>query len=59
MLLTKLLHKTAILSKQEYNIVAYHKPSSKESISLGKYLYFDVVVGLVWQIILRVMLALS
>jgi len=40
MFLTKLLPKTAILSKQE---------SSKESVTPGKYLYFDVVVGLVWS----------
>jgi hypothetical protein len=44
----KHLPKTAIITKQEYNMVAYHKPSSKESVSPERYLYFDVVVVLVW-----------
>jgi hypothetical protein len=48
MSLKKHLPKTAIITKQEYNMVAYHKPSSKESVFPEMYLYFDVVVGLAW-----------
>jgi hypothetical protein len=49
MFLTKHLTKTAIITKQEYNMVVYHKSSSKESVSPERYLYFDVVVGFEWS----------
>jgi len=47
--LKKRLTKTAIITEQKYNVVAYHKPSSKESVSTEMYLYFDGVVGLAWS----------